>query len=155
MCSLCSMIIHNALVISLLMIVLLSSAISSAFFFSPSHISSDRRCTRHSNNLVVPLQQRQIQETEDDEDVCLNQHRQPGSATNKATNVKEEEEDILLPETNPNFDPNTQSLSSVPYSLVISGINALYPPNELSKRNAASRSDGYWKVSFIISHICP
>ena len=133
------MITHNAMVISLLVLVLLSSAISSAFFFSPSH-TSDRRCTRHNNNLEVPLQQRQIQEIE---------HQQPGSwSTN---NVKEEEECLLLPETNPNFDPNTQSLSSVPYSLVISGINALYPPNELSKRNAASRSDGYWKVSLIIS----
>ena len=145
---------------SLLMVLVLSTGISSAFFFSISPL--DRRCTKHVDFSSSSLQQRQIQmqEAEDDEDVCLHQHQrqhqhqnqQPNSAANNPnSNVKKEEEEcLLLPETNPNFDPNTRSLSSVPYSLVLSGINALYPPNELSKRNAASRTDGYWKVSFCL-----
>ena len=37
------------------------------------------------------------------------------------------------------------SLSGVSYAEVIAGIDALYPPNELSNRNAKSRTDGYWK----------
>lgn len=40
---------------------------------------------------------------------------------------------------------NVTSLSGVSYADVISGIDALYPPNELSNRNAKSRTDGYWK----------
>lgn len=59
--------------------------------------------------------------------------------------VKGEEECLLIPVTNPNFDPNAKSLSGVPYAHVISGIDALYPPHELSNRNARSRTDGYWK----------
>ena len=51
----------------------------------------------------------------------------------------------LLPLTNPNFDMKAKSLSGVLYARVISGINALYPPHELSNRNARSRTDGYWK----------
>ena len=139
------------------MVLVLSTGISSAFFFS---ISSPlgRRCTKHVDfDSSSSLQQRQIQmqETEDEEFLHhqqhQHQHQQLNSAINTTNNVKKEEEEcLLLPETNPNLDPNTQSLSSVPYSLVISGINALYPPNELSKRNAASRTDGYWKVSFCL-----
>jgi hypothetical protein len=59
--------------------------------------------------------------------------------------VKGDEECPLIPLTNPNFDSNATSLSGVPYARVISGINALYPPHELSNRNARSRTDGYWK----------
>jgi hypothetical protein len=51
----------------------------------------------------------------------------------------------LLPLTNPNFDTKAKSLSGVLYARVISGINALYPPHELSNRNARSRTDGYWR----------
>ena len=54
------------------------------------------------------------------------------------------EECLLLPETNPNFNANATSLSGVLFSQVISGIDALYPPHELSYRNAKSRTDGYW-----------
>ena len=56
-----------------------------------------------------------------------------------------EEECILLPTPNPNLNPLQTSLSNVLYTSVISGINILYPPTELSNRNAISRSDGYWK----------
>mmetsp|Transcript_38604 Transcript_38604/g.92970 ORF Transcript_38604/g.92970 Transcript_38604/m.92970 type:complete len:428 (-) Transcript_38604:307-1590(-) len=56
-----------------------------------------------------------------------------------------EECSVLIPETNPNSNPNATSLSGVPYSLVISAIDDLYPPHELSSRNAKSRTDGYWK----------
>ena len=139
---------------SLLMVLVLSIGISSAFFCSISPLG--RRCTKHVDFSSSSLQQRQTQMQETEDEDCLHQHQhqhqhqQPNSAINTTNNVKKEEECLLLPETNPNFDPNTQSLSLVPYSLVISGINALYPPNELSKRNAASRTDGYWKVSFCL-----
>ena len=36
------------------------------------------------------------------------------------------------------------SLEGVPYSLVSSGIDLLYPPEEEALRNALSRTDGYW-----------
>ena len=55
------------------------------------------------------------------------------------------QEECLIPESNPNFNPNATSLSNVSYTLVTRGIDALYPPYELSKRNAQSRTDGYWK----------
>ncbi|KAL3817588.1 hypothetical protein ACHAXA_006477 [Cyclostephanos tholiformis] len=55
------------------------------------------------------------------------------------------DECLLIPVANPNFDSNATSLSGVPYARVISGIDALYPPYELSNRNAISRTDGYWK----------
>ncbi len=61
------------------------------------------------------------------------------------TSAAGEEECALIPVVNPNFDPNARSLSGVPYARVISGIDALYPPRELSNRNAMSRTDGYWK----------
>ena len=57
----------------------------------------------------------------------------------------ENEEVILIPETNPNANPNAKSLSGVQYKYVSSGIDTLYPPLELSSRNAKSRTDGYWK----------
>ncbi|KAL3761247.1 hypothetical protein ACHAWU_009973 [Discostella pseudostelligera] len=60
-------------------------------------------------------------------------------------NGRGEEECLLIPETNPNFNSNATSLSGVQYSQVISGIDALYPPIELMNRNARSRTDGYWK----------
>lgn len=53
--------------------------------------------------------------------------------------------ECLVPEPNPNSDPNAKSLSGVPLSHVTRGIDALYPPQELEKRNAQSRTDGYWK----------
>ena len=70
--------------------------------------------------------------------------RQRGHRRREA-GVEGDEECALLPLTNPNFDSNAKSLSGVPYACVIDGINALYPPNELSNRNARSRTDGYWK----------
>lgn len=54
------------------------------------------------------------------------------------------EEEILLPEENPNIDPTKKSISGVTYGDVLLGLNELYPPQELSKRNAVSRTDGYW-----------
>ncbi|KAL9180256.1 hypothetical protein ACHAXT_008226 [Thalassiosira profunda] len=55
------------------------------------------------------------------------------------------DEECLIPEANPNSDPTATSLSGVRYLDVSSGIDALYPPAELSRRNARSRTDGYWK----------
>jgi SAM-dependent methyltransferase len=57
--------------------------------------------------------------------------------------------EALVPEQqeNPahvNSCPSSRSISGVPYSLVQSGLDLLYPPTELDKRNALSRSDGYW-----------
>jgi len=50
----------------------------------------------------------------------------------------------LIPEESPYADPNRKSLSGVTYSTVLEGLHVIYPPSELEKRNAASRSDGYW-----------
>jgi len=55
------------------------------------------------------------------------------------------EEECLVPEENPNYNPDAESLSGVRYGLVQRGIDVLYPPKELSSRNAKSRTDGYWK----------
>jgi len=53
----------------------------------------------------------------------------------------------LVPEDNQSIDPNRLSVSGVPYRTVLSGLKELYPPQDLSERNAISRTDGYW--SFI------
>jgi len=74
-----------------------------------------------------------LQQTNDE---CLHQLQQQDD---------KEEECILLPTPNPNFNPSQTSLSNILYSSVISGINTLYPPTELSNRNAISRKDGYWR----------
>ena len=51
----------------------------------------------------------------------------------------------LIPEGNPYADGTAVStLSGVRFSPVLSGLNELYPPQELSQRNAWSRTDGYW-----------
>lgn len=55
------------------------------------------------------------------------------------------DDECLFPQTDPDFDPETKSLSGVAYALVQKGIDNLYPPTELSSRNAMSRTDGYWK----------
>ncbi len=46
---------------------------------------------------------------------------------------------------NPTIGSNQKSLSGTSYADVISGLSVLYPPEELSTRNALSRTDGYWK----------
>jgi hypothetical protein len=61
-----------------------------------------------------------------------------------STKKDKDEEKLLIPEENPNIDPNKISISGVVYGSVVSCLNELYPPDELSKRNAISRSDGYW-----------
>jgi hypothetical protein len=58
-----------------------------------------------------------------------------------------EVEELLIPLDNPTIDPITKSISGVTYGSVLAGLDNIYPPNELSKRNAISRTDGYW--SFI------
>eukprot|EP00986_Skeletonema_menzelii_P012311 scaffold6737_cov134-Skeletonema_menzelii.AAC.2 len=55
------------------------------------------------------------------------------------------DEECLVPEENPNYNPEAKSLSGVRYGLIQKGIDGLYPPKELSSRNAKSRTDGYWK----------
>jgi len=50
----------------------------------------------------------------------------------------------LVPEDNQSIDPNRLSVSKVPYKTVLSGLKQLYPPQDLSERNAISRTDGYW-----------
>jgi len=51
----------------------------------------------------------------------------------------------FVPQVNPNVETNAMSLSGVPYESVLSGLDRLYPPQGLHIRNAASRTDGYWK----------
>ncbi len=58
---------------------------------------------------------------------------------------KDVDKERLVPEKNPNVNPNAQSLSGVSLSAVSAGIDILYPPTELTSRNAKSRTDGYWK----------
>ncbi|GFH46037.1 hypothetical protein CTEN210_02511 [Chaetoceros tenuissimus] len=61
----------------------------------------------------------------------------------KRTSINDE---VLIPEDNPDIDPNTKSkLSGVVYGDVLNALHDFYPPQELSQRNAISRSDGYWK----------
>lgn len=68
---------------------------------------------------------------------CLPIHYSKGQSVN---------DEVLIPEDNPDIDPNTKSkLSGVVYGDVLNALHELYPPQELSKRNAISRSDGYWK----------
>ena len=50
----------------------------------------------------------------------------------------------LEPQENPTADPTKTSNSGVTYSSVLDGLHQLYPPSDLAKRNAASRTDGYW-----------
>ncbi|KAI2497044.1 hypothetical protein MHU86_17470 [Fragilaria crotonensis] len=50
----------------------------------------------------------------------------------------------LVPEENPTADPNKFSKSGASYAAVLQGLHELYPPTDLAKRNAASRTDGYW-----------
>lgn len=50
----------------------------------------------------------------------------------------------LLPEENPTADPDKISKSGTSYATVLQGLHQLYPPIDLAKRNAASRTDGYW-----------
>ena len=52
---------------------------------------------------------------------------------------------ILIPEPNPQADRDAVSLAGVPYQKVLSGLISLFPPQDLSLRNAASRRDGYWE----------
>jgi len=51
----------------------------------------------------------------------------------------------MILEVDHSIDPNTLSSSGAKYEDVLSGLNKLYPPDELSTRNAISRTDGYWK----------
>jgi len=50
----------------------------------------------------------------------------------------------LMPEENPDADPEAQSVSGVRYASVLSGMHKIFPPQDLEQRNALSRSDGYW-----------
>lgn len=50
----------------------------------------------------------------------------------------------MIPEKNPYADTSKASLSGVRYSAVLSGLNKLFPPEGLDRRNALSRTDGYW-----------
>ena len=103
--------------------------ISFAFLLLPS-ISSPSSV--HTINSIF------LQQTDDD---CLHQQQQQQE---EQDDVKEEE-CILLPTPNPNFNQSQTSISNILYTSVISGINILYPPSQLSNRNAISRTDGYWK----------
>ena len=48
-------------------------------------------------------------------------------------------------EDNPTIDPNRYSLSHVRYGDVVDALEPIYPKEDLSKRNAMSRKDGYWQ----------
>jgi hypothetical protein len=58
--------------------------------------------------------------------------------------AKDDKGEKLIPEDNPTADPDEQSRSSVRYGSVLDSLHILYPPTDLEKRNAVSRSDGYW-----------
>lgn len=111
---------------------------SYAFFLVPSVVLPQK--SRNSISTVSTQSQPSSEEEE-----CLHQLHKEQHQHDKVAKKEEGGECLLIPETNPNFDPNTTSLSGVPYSLVIRGIDSLYPPMQLSQRNAKSRTDGYWK----------
>jgi hypothetical protein len=50
----------------------------------------------------------------------------------------------LIPEENPYANPETRSVSGVRFASVLSGMGKLFSPQDLDKRNALSRTDGYW-----------
>jgi hypothetical protein len=50
----------------------------------------------------------------------------------------------LIPEANPDANPETRSVSGVRYASVLSGMDKLFSPQDLDRRNALSRTDGYW-----------
>jgi hypothetical protein len=50
----------------------------------------------------------------------------------------------LIPEANPDANPETRSVSGVRYASVLSGMDQLFSPQDLDRRNALSRTDGYW-----------
>jgi SAM-dependent methyltransferase len=50
----------------------------------------------------------------------------------------------LVPSENPDYDPLATSRSGVVLGQVLSGLNRLFSPSDLERRNALSRSDGYW-----------
>lgn len=50
----------------------------------------------------------------------------------------------LIPEENPNANPETRSISGVRFASVLSGMDKLFSPQDLDRRNALSRTDGYW-----------
>lgn len=55
-----------------------------------------------------------------------------------------EKEISLLPEQNPYANNTATSLSGVRYSHVLNGLEAVFPPSELDRRTALSRTDGYF-----------
>lgn len=69
-------------------------------------------------------------------------HSPPAPGQRRLSTVDEPES--LIPEENPYADPNRESRSGVRYSEVVTGLNILFPPQDLEKRNAMSRTDGYW-----------
>jgi len=48
------------------------------------------------------------------------------------------------PQANPTIDEDGKPLSGISHEAVLSGLDRLYPPQDLQMRNAASRTDGYW-----------
>ena len=52
----------------------------------------------------------------------------------------------LIPEENPALavDSTTTSAAGVSYKSVLDRLHQLFPPSDLEKRNALSRTDGYW-----------
>ena len=56
----------------------------------------------------------------------------------------DDEREDLTEEENPMADFDRKSRSGVRYGSVFDGLYILYPQNELERRNAVSRSDGYW-----------
>lgn len=76
--------------------------------------------------------------------------RDDGSKSSKADvdlSKRKEKDDVLrlIPEPNPQADRDAVSLAGVPYEKVLSGLLSLFPPQDLTLRNAASRRDGYWE----------
>ncbi len=99
-----------------------------AIAFPASSLSASRRILHHDFASSARIKS------------ILHLHQRP-----QKSQVAIEEEECLIPEENPNYNPDAKSLSGVRYGLVQNGIDELYPPKELSSRNAKSRTDGYWK----------
>mmetsp|Transcript_8255 Transcript_8255/g.17683 ORF Transcript_8255/g.17683 Transcript_8255/m.17683 type:complete len:217 (+) Transcript_8255:49-699(+) len=69
----------------------------------------------------------------------------PLSSTSSTENIRIGGDDFEHAPPNKKRTHRHTSLSGVPYSSVQSGLDILYPPSQVFSRNAASRTDGYWK----------
>jgi len=68
----------------------------------------------------------------------------PSSSSTRSRPFRHELRLSEVPAEDPGLTDDAVSLSGIPYASVLQGLDILYPPTDLSSRNAVSRTDGYW-----------